>query len=33
MKQAVVLNICGRQSYEGQEPDMIELMTEGTGYD
>ena len=30
MKQAVVLNICGRQSYEGQEPDVIELMTEGT---
>lgn len=30
MKQSVVLNICGRQSYEGQEPDVIELMTEGT---
>lgn len=30
MKQTVVLNICGRQSYEGQEPDVIELMTEGT---
>ena len=30
MKQQVLLNICGRQSYEGQEPDVIELMTEGT---
>lgn len=30
MKQTVVLNICGRQSYEGQEPDVIELVTEGT---
>ena len=30
MKQTVVLNIRGRQSYEGQEPDVIELMTEGT---
>ena len=29
MKQTVVLNICGRQSYEGQEPDVIELVTEG----
>ena len=30
MKQEVVLNIRGRQSYDGQEPDVIELMTEGT---
>ena len=30
MKQEVVLNICGRQRYDDQEPDVIELMTEGT---
>ena len=30
MKQEVVLRICGRQSYEGQDPDAIELVTEGT---
>lgn len=30
MKQPVVLSIRGRQSYEGQEPDVIELVTEGT---
>lgn len=30
MKQNVVLSICGRQSYQGQEPDTIELVTEGT---
>ena len=30
MKQAVVLSILGRQSYAGQEPDSIELVTEGT---
>lgn len=30
MKKAVVLSICGRQSYAGQEPDVIELVTEGT---
>ena len=30
MKQAVVLRICGQQSYDGQEPEVIELMTEGT---
>lgn len=30
MKQEVVLRIRGRQSYDGQEPDVIELMTEGT---
>lgn len=30
MKQEVVLRIRGRQSYEDQEPDVIELVTEGT---
>ena len=30
MKQEVVLSIRGRQSYEDQEPDVIELVTEGT---
>ena len=30
MKQEVVLAIRGRQSYEDQEPDIIELTTEGT---
>ena len=30
MKREVVLFIRGRQSYEGQEPDVIELTTEGT---
>ena len=30
MKQNVVLAIRGRQSYEDQEPDVIELTTEGT---
>ena len=30
MKQNVVLQIRGRQSYDGQDPDVIELMTEGT---
>ena len=30
MKHDVVLSICGRQTYEGQEPDVIELITEGT---
>ena len=29
MVQNVVLSICGRQSYAGQEPDVIELVTEG----
>ena len=29
MKQAVVLNLRGTQTYEGQEPDVIELVTEG----
>lgn len=30
MKQDVVLNIRGRQCYDGQEPDVIELVTDGT---
>ncbi len=30
MKRTVVLNICGKQFYEGQEPEVIELVTEGT---
>ena len=30
MKQPVVLMIRGKQSYEDQEPDIIELTTEGT---
>ena len=30
MKTPVVLSIRGRQSYDGQEPDVIELVTEGT---
>ena len=30
MKQAVVLSIRGRQSYADQEPEVIELVTEGT---
>ena len=29
MKQEVVLSLRGRQSYDGQEPDEIELVTEG----
>ena len=29
MKSAVVLSIRGRQSYDGQEPDVIELVTDG----
>ena len=29
MKTAVVLSIRGRQSYDGQEPDVIELVTDG----
>ena len=29
MKQKVVLSILGRQTYLGQEPDQIELVTEG----
>ena len=30
MKKAVMLNIRGRQSYDGQEPEVIELVTDGT---
>ncbi|MBQ2927108.1 MAG: DUF1934 domain-containing protein [Oscillospiraceae bacterium] len=30
MKQAVVLSIRGRQEYPEQEPEIIELVTEGT---
>ena len=29
MKQKVMLSICGRQSYPGQKPENIELVTEG----
>ena len=29
MKKQVVLSICGKQSYAGQEPEIIELVTEG----
>lgn len=30
MKQAVMLSICGKQFYDEQEPEVIELVTEGT---
>ena len=30
MKQTVLLSIRGRQQYDGQEPEIIELVTEGT---
>ena len=30
MKKTVVLSICGRQKYMDQDPDVIELVTEGT---
>lgn len=30
MKLPVMLSIRGRQAYKGQEPDVIELVTEGT---
>lgn len=30
MKKDVILSICGKQSYMGQDPDVIELVTEGT---
>lgn len=30
MKQKVMLSVRGRQAYMDQEPDIIELMTEGT---
>lgn len=29
MKQSVILSICGKQSYLDQEPEVIELVTEG----
>ena len=30
MKKTVLLSLIGRQTYLGQEPDVIELVTEGT---
>ena len=30
MKKNVTLSICGRQTYLDQDPDVIELVTEGT---
>lgn len=30
MKTPIILSICGRQAYMDQEPDVIELVTEGT---
>ena len=30
MKQSVILSSCGKQFYEGQDPEVIELVTEGT---
>ena len=30
MRRKVLLNIQGRQTYQGQEPEVIELVTEGT---
>ena len=30
MKKSVVLSICGKQFYEAQDPETIELVTEGT---
>lgn len=30
MKREVLLSVCGRQTYMDQEPDVIELVTEGT---
>ena len=30
MKREVVLSLTGKQTYEGQEPDVIELVTDGT---
>ena len=30
MKKRVMLHICGRQTYADQEPEVIELTTEGT---
>ncbi len=30
MKHKVILSICGRQCYQDQDPEVIELVTEGT---
>ncbi|MBO7184290.1 MAG: DUF1934 domain-containing protein [Oscillospiraceae bacterium] len=30
MKKDVVLSLCGKQYYPGQDPDVIELVTDGT---
>ena len=30
MRKSVILSICGRQLYQDQEPETIELVTEGT---
>ena len=30
MKKPVMLSICGRQYYPGQDPEIIELVTQGT---
>ena len=30
MKRDVVLSLTGKQAYDGQEPDVIELVTDGT---
>ena len=30
MKFDVILSICGRQTYQDQDPDIIEWVTEGT---
>ena len=30
MKKSVVLSLCGKQYYPGQDPDVIELVTDGT---
>ena len=30
MKKNVMLSVRGRQAYQDQEPDVIELITEGT---
>ena len=30
MRLPVILSICGRQNYIDQEPEVIELVTEGT---
>lgn len=30
MKRKILLSICGKQAYRDQEPDVIELTTEGT---